>query len=73
VVDASALSSLSTTLTHATASFSVEQLEQLRAACFDKVWRHRADWDRTECMREVRKVVDGLVDEVREMQEEEEE
>jgi hypothetical protein len=73
VVDANALSSLSTTLTHATASFSVEQLEQLRAACFDKVWRHRADWDRTECMREVRKVVDGLVDEVREMQEEEDE
>lgn len=67
VVHSDTLSSLSTTLIHATAAFTVEQLEQLRAACFDKIWRHRADWDRSECMRQVRTVIVGLVEEVGEL------
>jgi hypothetical protein len=69
IVPPHALLNLSNTLTHATSSFNVEQLEQLRAACFDMIWRRRADWDRTTCFSEVGKVIDGLVEEVEEMRE----
>jgi hypothetical protein len=70
ILPSQSLSNLSSTLTHATTSFNIEQLEQLRAACFDTIWKYRADWDRTVCFREVGKVVDGLVQEVEEMREE---
>ena len=69
ILPAQSLSHLSSTLTHGTSSFNVEQLEQLRAACFDTIWKYRADWDRTVCFREVGMVIDGLVQEVEEMRE----
>jgi len=60
----SSLSNLKSTLTHATSSFNIEQLEQLRASCFDTIWKYRAEWDRTGCLVEVGKVVDAFVGEV---------
>lgn len=71
VVPGETLAALRRTLINATSAFTVEQLEQLRATCFDKIWRHRADWDRTACVQEVQRAVDGLVVEVDEMREEE--
>lgn len=61
------LSNLKSTLTHATSSFNIEQLEQLRASCFDTIWKYRADWDRTSCLAELGRVVDGFVGEVEEL------
>jgi hypothetical protein len=63
------LSNLKSTLTHATSSFNIEQLEQLRANCFDTIWKYRAEWDRTGCLAELGKVVDGFVGEVEELKE----
>jgi len=64
ILPASSLSTLKSTLTHATSSFNIEQLEQLRANCFDTIWKYRAEWDRTGCLVEVGKVVDAFVGEV---------
>jgi hypothetical protein len=64
ILPQSSLSSLQSTLTHATSSFNIEQLEQLRASCFDTIWKYRAEWDRTGCLVEVGKVVNAFVGEV---------
>lgn len=72
-VPAGALQELETALVFGTNQFTVEQLEQLRAACFDKIWRHRADWDRAACIAEVQKTCAGLIHEVQEDRDGEEE
>jgi hypothetical protein len=64
ILPQSSLSNLQSTLTHATSSFNIEQLEQLRASCFDTIWKYRAEWDRTGCLVDVGKVVDAFVGEV---------
>ncbi|EJD42383.1 AAA-domain-containing protein, partial [Auricularia subglabra TFB-10046 SS5] len=51
-------------LTSHTGGLSVEQLEQLRAACFDCVWRHRSDWDRDPALHEMDAIVDEFLTEV---------
>ena len=58
------LGNLRYALNHATGGFTIEQLEQLRAACFDKIWRHRADWDRTTCVENIQRMVDDFTLEV---------
>jgi len=73
ILPQSSLSTLQSTLTHATSSFNIEQLEQLRATCFDTIWKYRAEWDRTGCLVEVRKVVDAFVGEVADLNREDEE
>ena len=73
ILPTSSLSTLQSTLTHATSSFNIEQLEQLRASCFDTIWKHRAEWDRTGCLVEVGRVVDGFVGEVADLNENHEE
>jgi len=62
--DTSLISAFETTLRDRTASFTIEQLEQLRATCLGKVWRHRSDWDRDALIRELQDFVDGFIDEV---------
>lgn len=47
-VSQQALGKLMADILSRTYNFNIEQLEQLRATCFDAVWRHRADWDRTK-------------------------
>jgi hypothetical protein len=69
ILPQSSLSNLKSTLTHATSSFNIEQLEQLRASCFDTIWKYRAEWDRTSCLVEVGKVVDAFVGEVADLNE----
>jgi len=73
ILPPSSLSHLKSTLTHATSSFNIEQLEQLRASCFDTIWKYRAEWDRTGCLVEVGKVVDAFVGEVADLNENPEE
>lgn len=59
---ASLLAQLERKLLASSSTFSIDQLLQLRAACFDQVWRHRADWDRLELIG----TLTGLIDEVSE-------
>jgi hypothetical protein len=48
------LNAFEAALKHDTADLSVDELEQLRAGCYDRLWRRRGEWDRsgviTECM-----------------------
>ncbi|ORX34940.1 hypothetical protein BD324DRAFT_609696 [Kockovaella imperatae] len=39
-------------LVESTSALSIDQLEQVRAGCFDRLWRRRADWDRTAVVQE---------------------
>ncbi|CEH14670.1 aaa-domain-containing protein [Ceraceosorus bombacis] len=55
--DMSNLASQVLALTH---DFTIEQLEQLRAACFDAVWRHRSEWDRSTLVQELRDLVQQI-------------
>lgn len=67
-VDPSLLEELESSLVSKTDSFTVEQLEQLRATCLGRVWRHRTAWDRDALVRELVDVVEEFVDEVNAME-----
>ncbi|KAL8286687.1 hypothetical protein RQP46_004215 [Phenoliferia psychrophenolica] len=45
---------------------NVDQLEQLRAACYDIIWRGRKAWDRTEMLDELEGLTREFVEEVNE-------
>lgn len=47
-----------------TASLNVEQLDQIRAMLFDRVWRHRAEWDRTDLVKTCRDVLRNFREDV---------
>lgn len=61
------LDRLSTVLIDATSELNVDQLEQLRAGCYDGIWRARKMWDRSELIRELEQLAKEFVEEVREM------
>jgi hypothetical protein len=63
-VSPSFVSDLRYLLKERTAKLTIEQLEQLRAACLGTVWRHRKDWDRDELVQALIKEVNEFVDEV---------
>lgn len=46
-----------------TEKLNVEQLEQLRATSLNCIWRHRQEWDRDACIRELFGVIDEFVEE----------
>lgn len=54
IVPQDELNAFEAALKHDTADLSVDELEQLRAGCYDKLWRRRGEWDRSgviaECM-----------------------
>ena len=47
-----------------TATLNVEQLDQVRAMLFDRVWRHRSEWDRTALVKTCRDVLRNFRDDV---------
>lgn len=59
-LDERKLDSLAAHLLTRTATFTIEQLEQLRAAWFDKVWRHRSFWDRNPLLEELYRVTEDF-------------
>jgi hypothetical protein len=63
-VDEAQLSQLKQVLGFGTQPLNVEELEQLRATCLGAVWRHRAEWDRGELMRELLNIVHEFLQEV---------
>jgi hypothetical protein len=70
IVPESALDALRTRLSSTTAALSVEQLEQLRAACIGAVWRAQSAWNRTVLVGELEGVVAAFVRECEEWGEE---
>ena len=57
---------LSEKLTNGTDALTVEQLEQLRAACLGCVWRRRSDWQRDGMAQELLNIVSVFVEEIAE-------
>lgn len=49
----SALSDLTISLKNDTDGFSVEELEQLRAGIFGRIWKKRGEWDRSELINDL--------------------
>ena len=73
ILPAESLASFFADLKHSTSNFSVDQLEQLRAGCYDHLWRRRGEWDRTGVLEECRRWVVEFVNEVQEGRDEDEE
>ncbi|KAK4705160.1 ATPase family AAA domain-containing protein 2, partial [Phenoliferia sp. Uapishka_3] len=67
-LDASSLKSFSAFLRDQTDALNVDQLEQLRAACYDIIWRGRKAWDRTEMLRELDVLAREYIEEVESLQ-----
>lgn len=59
-------------LTRLTEGFTLEQLEQVYAACMDVIWRQRHEWDRTMAISEAEKCILRVLDEIRVMKKERE-
>ncbi len=48
-------------LVEKTAALSIDELDQVRAACFDAIWRHRAEWNREAACKEIGQIVEEMV------------
>ncbi|GAA5838303.1 hypothetical protein JCM9279_003193 [Rhodotorula babjevae] len=64
VIPAAEVDALSSFLTSSTDALNIDQLEQLRAACFDAVWRARSAWDRSAVVQELTELAHEFVEEV---------
>ena len=60
------LDAFKTFLSDGTAPLNVDQLEQLRAACYDAIWRGRKEWDRDALVEELIVLSREFVEEVEE-------
>lgn len=65
-LDETVVSDLASDLRVKTDRLNVEQLEQLRATCLNRIWKHRSEWDRTPLVKELREVVEGFIQDVSE-------
>lgn len=65
VVPLDKLANLTQALRTRTADFSVEDMEQLRAGLFDRIWKKRADWDRGGLIDELSAFLAKMVRSVR--------
>ncbi|BGO94598.1 hypothetical protein NBRC10512_004974 [Rhodotorula toruloides] len=64
VVPAHAVDGFYSFLVEKTDALNIDQLEQLRAACYDAVWRGRTEWDRTAVVQELDELAKEFVEEV---------
>lgn len=64
VVPTDAVERFAAFLANDTAHLNVDQLEQLRAALFDVVWRGKGDWDRSRLLGELNELAADFVEEV---------
>jgi hypothetical protein len=63
IIDDHAVELLAMFLRVKTSDLNVEELEQLRAACFDVVWRARREWNREALVGELQELAAGFVEE----------
>ena len=61
-VNEQSLLNLSHELKTRTSPLSVEQLEQLRAACLSSIWQHRTEWDRDALVQELLDVLNAFLE-----------
>lgn len=64
ILPTEAIDALAQFLKFDTWALNVDQLEQLRAACFDMVWRGKGDWDRTRLIDEIVSLANEFAEEV---------
>ncbi|GAA5899592.1 uncharacterized protein JCM6883_005268 [Sporobolomyces salmoneus] len=64
ILPSHAVDAFASFLKNDTSALNVDQLEQLRAACFDSVWRGKGDWDRTRLLEELDELAKEFVEEV---------
>jgi hypothetical protein len=60
------LAQLETVIAEHTAGFTVEELEQLRAALMQRIWKRRSDWDRSALLDEMIVVSNSFIQQVNE-------
>lgn len=60
LLSAEAQRQLADSLSSLTSGFTVEQLEQVRAACVERVLAHRSSWDRAALVSELHDLVHGV-------------
>ena len=72
-LDEDLLQELRSKLTDKSGNLTIEQLEQLRATCLGEVWRQRKEWDRDPLVKSLLKSVDEFLEEVKELEEWDEE
>ena len=63
-IDEGLLVELETSFVNQTEKLNIEQLEQLRATSLGCIWRHRQEWDRDACVRELFGIIKEFVEEV---------
>lgn len=49
-----------------TGALTVDELEQLRAACYDCIWRARRNWDKSNVIDEIRELAEEYITELEE-------
>ena len=69
IIDTDAVEELPAVIASRTEEFTVEQLEQVNAALMDTIWTHRALSNKQVVLGEVRKTMDEVLNDIREMQE----
>ncbi|KAI0078819.1 AAA-domain-containing protein [Panus rudis PR-1116 ss-1] len=63
-LDEDLLSEFSNELRESTGTLNVEQLEQLRATCLNRIWHHRTEWNRTPLIHELKSLVKEFIHDV---------
>lgn len=71
--DESKLQALQKELLESTSTFTVEQLEQLRASLFSIIWNRRSEWEKNASLTELLKTVKEISEEVNAFNDEERE
>ncbi len=56
--------SLTKLISESTFDFNIEELEQLRALLMQRIWKRRADWDRTELIEEMTRAARNFLQQV---------
>ena len=64
VVDADSVTLFKQELAGKTEALNLEELEQLRAMCLARVWKHRSAWNRNALLQELRTFVHEFVEEI---------
>lgn len=60
------LAELSVIFRSSTEKLTIDELEQLRAACYDAIWRARKEWNKENLVREMMELSEEFVQEVEE-------
>jgi hypothetical protein len=66
ILPETSLQDLGRFLVSQTGDLTVDELEQLRAACYDCIWRSRKEWNKTNLIKEIKELAEEYVTELEE-------